>query len=293
MNRKALCVVFALFCSSIALGQNRGISANKPTCTTTAPQLFIVIDGATATDCTTGGGSSQVLCLCSGGSWAAVVSSALPQHLIDYSPDRAPTSCAACEEFTDGALSQTWTWGNQSSATETLAMDGATINFNGATGRTVRWLASPGAVNWTATMKARPGYNASGSGECVGMAVLESGTIATPTAFREFLHNNNGVDAWRVYGLKLSSYSAYVSTDTPVWAVDDLLPVYIQARYTTSTKGLVWAWSHDGMTWTTAAGLTLAADPTYIGRETCTAASIHQVDFFRVRTDANRNLSGE
>lgn len=299
--KKFVILVFLVLVSASAGAQDylyglpmyRGPVSAMGACGAAAPRLWVTTDSTAAGNCAAGNGSVQVLCLCSGGAWAAIGSATLPQHIQDYSPDRKPATCYACEEFTDGSLSQTWAWGNQSSATETLELDAVRINYSGATGRTVRWLAAPAATDWSVTARIMAGFNAAGSNECLGVAILESGSIATPTSFREFLYNNNGVDAWRLYGLKLSSYSAYVSTDTTVWALDDRIPIYVQARYTTSTKGLVWAWSADGMTWTAAGSLTLAADPTYVGHLSCTAGSVGLVSFFRLRTDANRNLSGE
>lgn len=107
--RRLVTATLALLLAAPLAAQERGLVANMGACSSRAPRLWIAVDGASVSDCSSGGGASQVLCLCSGGAWAAVGGS-LPQHLADYSPLRAPASCAICEEFTNGALAQTWAW---------------------------------------------------------------------------------------------------------------------------------------------------------------------------------------
>ena len=172
--------------AAVARGQERGTVAAMGACSTRAPRLWLVVDGATSTDCAAGSGTSQVLCLCSGGAWAALGTVLLPAHLAAYSPDRAPSSCATCDEF-DGSFTQTWAWVNQGTSTDSSSLSAATIVVSGASaGVTARAIALP-ASDFTVTTKVRVGSQAS-----AGLALLYSGTNASPTGFVELVTDWNG-----------------------------------------------------------------------------------------------------
>ena len=72
MRRRLILSALLLTLVAPAAAQERGIVARMGACQSTAPRLWLAVDGASSSDCASGGGSSQVLCLCSGGSWAAV-----------------------------------------------------------------------------------------------------------------------------------------------------------------------------------------------------------------------------
>jgi hypothetical protein len=84
-SRIALCVFLAFGLLLVGLaaalkGQPlrvppRRLVAQLGSCTVGSPKLVAVTDGANSSDCSTGGGSTEVFCYCKGGSWSASSSS--------------------------------------------------------------------------------------------------------------------------------------------------------------------------------------------------------------------------
>lgn len=274
--------------AAVARGQERGTVAAMGACSTRAPRLWLVVDGATSTDCAAGSGTSQVLCLCSGGAWAALGTVLLPAHLAAYSPDRAPSSCATCDEF-DGSFTQTWAWVNQGTSTDSSSLSAATIVVSGASaGVTARAIALP-ASDFTVTTKVRVGSQAS-----AGLALLYSGTNASPTGFVELVTDWNGSnETLRILAMTLTGINTWSSTEhTSGTYGRGYLPVYLQARYTYSSKALAWFVGFDGINWRASGTKTLAAHPSYAWRVRGATGDVYW-DWFRIRTDASRNLAGE
>lgn len=288
-----LLTILALTAAPVS-AQERGLISNMGACSSRAPRLWLVVDGASATDCASGGGTSQVLCLCTGGAWATVGGASLPQHVQDYSPLRKSASCAICEEFTDGALSQSWSWGNQGTSTETLELDRARINDSGTTRGSHRLVAAPAAgTDFTVTARLELALNSSSS-DYAGLSVIHGGTLASPTAVLVFGLNFNGTN-WNFLIQELTNYTTWSATTyTGGTLYNFASPIYLQGRYAQSTKVFTMFYSFDGLTWlgSVSATKTLSNHPTYLGRFNDTDRTVY-TDFFRVRTDANRDLAGE
>lgn len=121
MRRRDVMVLLLLLAGRAALAQERGLVANMGTCSSRGPRLWIALDGASSTDCATGAGTSQVLCLCAGGSWAAITASEASPRPLSF--DNAPASAHAYNcEFT-GALCSGW-----SLDTTATAIDSGTVS---------------------------------------------------------------------------------------------------------------------------------------------------------------------
>lgn len=96
-------LLLACLCAP-SVAQERGLIANMGTCAVTAPRLWIAVDAASTSSCGSGGGSSQVLCLCTGGVWSAVISGSA--RMVSF--DNPPASAGAYDcEFASG-LSNSW-----------------------------------------------------------------------------------------------------------------------------------------------------------------------------------------
>lgn len=124
MRRLALVLLFVVVAAAPRVqAQDRSRVSALGTCLSRAPRLAIVVDGASSTDCAIGGGSSQVLCLCSGGAWAAVGSGGGSTANLPVSFNHPPASAGAYDcEFTSGICSG---WSVDTSAT---AMDAGTVS---------------------------------------------------------------------------------------------------------------------------------------------------------------------
>ena len=286
--RVAISLLVPLLLAAPAAAQERGLIANMGSCSARAPRLWLALDAATATDCATGSGSSQVLCLCAGGAWSALGTALLPSHLAAYSPDRPPTSCATCDEF-DGSFTQTWAWVNQGTSTDSSSLSAAAIVVSGASaGVTARAVALP-ASDFTVTTKLHVGSQAS-----AGIALLYSGTNASPTGFVELVTDWNGSnETLRILAMTLTGINTWSSTEhTSGTYGRGYLPIYMQARYTYASKALAWFVGFDGINWRASGTKTLAAHPSYAWRVRGATGDVYW-DWFRIRTDASRNLAGE
>lgn len=213
-----------------------------------------------------------------------------------YDPDRPPSSCATCEEFT-GSFSQTWTWGNQGSATDVVEQGMGKIDGPGAgAGRVFRALAAPsGGTDFTVTAKMFSGYEFTYSTtDSNGIWILEDGTVAAPTKFYEIITYPTGNWGCGLYGLTMTGFNSWSSTQINFAASSACyVGLYIQARYTASNKHLDWYFSLNGRIWTWGALIVLTNHPSYVGRSNSDGTNPGYFEFFRIRTDADRNLAGE
>lgn len=403
MRRAASVLAAFALCAAAAVADS-GVAASRGTCPDGSPRHYFVVDGATATDCTTGGGTYDVECCCKNGSWAACSSSSggglastdidtsselrtivtdevgtgalmfgLDTAMADglscsasqvvrrnagdtafecatpssggsvifdigddggndstaiteistinddysavtepsadeaqinfakippyreYDPNRPPSSCATCDEFTNGT-SLTFRWQNQESSTATATNDGLLIAHPADyTGFSVYWFTGPdgSATDWA--MHAKVSFSFEASYNNAGIVVLATGTEATPTL----------IDMWRVYYgganiLQPMTSSDYVFTTTvnrgavPQTTSD---AHYFRISYVSATKVLSYAHSTDGYAYRLYGTRTLGAHPTTsFGLFVSSLAANGAEAFFhyvRVRTDANRLNAGE
>lgn len=222
----------------------------------------------------------------------------LPAWMSEYNPDRPPTDLGTggfAEEFTGGAFSQSWQWSNQGSATDVVEQGMGKITGPGAvTGRVWRALVPPNGVNFTVTAKMYPGFSTLNSTtDFNGIWLLDTGTLAAPTKFYDFGLYPSGNYNSGLYALTMTGFNAWSSTQINTMPSGSVQVMYLQGRYTASTKTLSWYYSQNGRIWTWGAAVVFTNHPSYVGRFNSNGADPAYFQFFRVRTDANRNLAGE
>lgn len=186
-----------------------------------------------------------------------------------YSTDRIPSSNtdAPCtDEFLTATESGTWRWGNQGSSTQALTGDVRQITIGAETTNVhVRWCTPPAATDWT--FGAKVSCFASNSANACGLAVLETGTEATPTALSFVLEGNgNGTP---VYVTKTSYTSAYAGTAGGPLTWGSLLTAGLthwqEITYVSSSKTIAYKISLDGIFWFQVNSKVLGANPVSLG----------------------------
>lgn len=410
MRLAARTALLALLLASPGWSQDRIPAAERPDCTTGGPVIVWLLEESSATDCdATGLGSTEALCCCSNGSWAAcasagggsgtvtsvglavpaewsvsgspvtasgtitiaeaaqaantcysgpvsggaaapsfraLVSADLPAHLIldlgddagddsvalkevatirddynaviessadkalidfakippyqQYDPNRPPSSCDTCDEFTGGtALS--FSWQNQESSTATAERDGLTLYHpTDASGIAAYYFTGPdgSATDWT--VHGRLSMLVSSASNYGAIGVLATGTEASPTLLYQIVFY--AADSLnRKVGLRsLTSYTAaqtVLGTDITV-SYSHYAVGYFALGYVSATKVLTAYYSGDGYIFRGFASTTLAAHPTTsfslnVSSTSATTPAYAFFHFIRVRTDANRNDVGE
>lgn len=215
-----------------------------------------------------------------------------------YDPDRPPSSCATCDEFTGDAASLTWRWGNQGASTIAYGLDQAELEVPVGSGENlrVRWTtgADGSATDWvtTASIVADP----KGNYNLAGLALIAAGDETTPTHIQTCARQHNGNNYVMAF-VRFNNYTTF-NSNTDATGSGEHLPTdwtgatYIQLRYVSSTKVLSCHWSLDGKrffeTFTT---LTLGAHPTtsigfFINAANPSVVTPLYVNWFRQRTDA-------
>jgi len=213
-----------------------------------------------------------------------------------YDPDRRPGSCAYCDEFLGDDDQLTWSWGNQGTSTITYQQDAAFLDIPAGTGANlrVRWTtgADGSATDWVVTMKV--GLKILDSSNGVGIALLYSGSEATPTGIRECTIASDFATLIE-YDLVSATHTNYTTLSGVNTTVDTGFsgtgPFWIRMRYDSSAKDLTCGWSVDGLSFYEAATQTLAAHPTTSVGFFANAANASVfpqlvVYWFRQRTDA-------
>lgn len=282
-------------------------AGGKTVCTLTDADTKITLDLGDD-----GGNDSTALAevATSGDTYAVVTEPSADKALLNLSRmptygeqhfDRPPASCFLCDEFTDGASTLTWAWGNQDSATVTLENDGLnldSVNTNEYHAYCIDTATHSMPVNSDQVWCAKVTATIDTPTEICGLAVVEAGTLASPTEISSFGPLNASVDgfagagytAWTLTGS--ASHAAYNFTTYDVLSSD---AVYIKMSYVDSTRAVTESFSFDGKRWqniTTGTATTLSADPVtwcIVGRN---AANCFW-DFVRLRTDAGRETCGE
>lgn len=217
-----------------------------------------------------------------------------------YDPDNQATSLGTSgwrEEWSGDAASQTWAWGNQDSATETIDNDAALLAGDGTDEFHARCTTAV-ATNADQTVTAKVWVeNLANTNNGAGIGVVIAGTVATPTALEVLYYQNASSDGYLFLGMTswtLAGASAHGSVETfwPIYSVTQV-PTYFQLRYTDSSRNLD-AWiSFDGLVFRqVGSSTTISADPVawcYLVRDDGDAV----VEWIQNRTDTNRNNAGE
>lgn len=257
---------------------------------------------ANPADCSTADGTEFAWRINAAGDLScAPVSYSAASPFDQYDPDRPPTSVGTggwSEEWTGNAASQTWTWGNQDAATESITYDSALVTGE-ATADENRIRTTAAATNADQVLSAKMilGENlvSNTNAGCL-LVVITAGTQATPTALQFFGTVDAATDVVHSYSdTDLNpSAGASVHASGTAWTEFDYMSSasYLQIRYTDSTRVMTFHISFDGMTWTPIGTVTPAADPLYWGYSV-RDHSICRWQFIRLRTDANRNDVGE
>lgn len=156
-----------------------------------------------------------------------------------YHPARSPGAAAgAIERWPGNVALLTWRWGNQGTATETVQNDAAYVELTGAqtSNLRVRWTTVTNSGDWVISMFLY-GIGFSSSGDFAGLALLETGTEATPTSLLLYgMHNNGGT-----LGLSMLTMTSYTSAMTLVAQTASVWNTqadgaWCQVRYKSSTK---------------------------------------------------------
>lgn len=113
VRRLALVAVALAASAGVCAAQQRGLVSNMGACAVASPRLYVVVDGASSTDCSVGLSTVQVLCLCANGSWAAVGAASSPRQVSFRNP---PASAGAYDCEFSGALCSGWALDTASTA---------------------------------------------------------------------------------------------------------------------------------------------------------------------------------
>jgi len=238
--------------------------------------------------------------------YGAVAESAADKALIDfakippyqqYDPNRPPSSCAACDEFT-GGTTLTWnTTDGLDGGGAVAEFDGYTINHSGTDETMVAWTDSPSSGNTDFTVTVKLSQFGSATNDGCGIAFLAAGTTASPTDMR-LVFVQTGTGAGLVVG-NATSYTASpsaASSDTFRFTTASVNTTvfYLQARYIDATRAITGWFSITGTHFFQigASATTASADPTKWGlmmRDDPTCV----FDWARARTDASKNSAGE
>lgn len=189
-----------------------------------------------------------------------------------YSPDRPPTSgtdAGSTDEFT-GGFGLTWRWQNQSSSTDTAAMDTSFIEVPSSGGRSMRtrWVTAPAAGDMSFATKITASLNV-GFNAC-GIAILSGGSEAVPTEIWQCGLLSNA-SHYQVLIQRYTDYATQSGTadSFTVQTSDPTVPqtFYILVSYVNSSKVItVWV-SLNGMDWRSYISTgTLANAPISVGR---------------------------
>lgn len=224
-----------------------------------------------------------------------------------YDPDAVPTLVSASSDEFDGSISGNWRWANQGSATDTYNHGSALMTVPKSAGSLrVRWVDAPSATDFTVTTKMLPLLGADGMGAnylSCGLILLVTGTEGTPTKLYGMGIDERGVDYENLW--HMNTY-----TDGTTWddydaadmgndaATAQRKPVWLQLRYTASTKNLAGCWGYNGVDFVCfSTTITLTAHPISVGRYIGEQGNVKSMTarffYFRTRTDANRNESGQ
>jgi len=226
-----------------------------------------------------------------------------------YHPDRTPVVCNMDEEFPGAAESLTWSWGNQGSAAIAYLPGMAYLTTDTTTGvqRRCRWITPPSGQNFMAVMKFYQ-VSATVSLGLSGMALIETGSIATPTLIIMSVVNagSNGI----IQGLSATSYTAAYAGigGSQSWGSGAVYarPNYALMTYNDTTKVTNWYYSYSGffgqIGGTSATQLlftrTLGAAPVALGffadnnsGATAMSGMTMWVEYFRVFTDGVHNAA--
>lgn len=244
----------------------------------------------------------QILKNSSGTSWScaadATGSGGAPYG--EYDPDNQATSLGTSgwrEEWTGDAASQTWAWGNQDGAAETIGSDSVLLAGDGTDEFHARCTTAV-ATNADQTVTAKLWIeNLANNNNGAGIGVVVAGTAASPTAIEVLYYHNAATDGYLFLGMTswaLAGASTHGSVESfwPIYSVTQV-PTFFQLRYTDSSRNLD-AWtSFDGKVFRqVGSSTTISADPVawcYLVRDDGDAV----VEWIQNRTDTNRNKAGE
>jgi hypothetical protein len=217
----------------------------------------------------------------------------------EYSAQRYPGSstlnATASDEFIS-ANNGNWSWGNQGTTTLTDEIGSEYLSFpaDATANLRCRWVAAPASGDYVATVYLTPRVpnNATTTGPSVMLSFLDTGSIATPTLIRNIKLFWRGTNTTAVAYDERTSYTA-ASTNATVVEIGQaarLQPVCLQARFTNSTKSMVFAFAPDCATWETVATKTFTNVPADLAvcgsAEASSLASQVREWWMRVRTDA-------
>jgi len=259
--------------------------STAPACAATDAYVYEVTDALNSKTCSTAGGSAKNTCVCSAGTVSVL------DDNPEYDPLRAPSSCAVCDEFTDGTPSLTWDCAQDDDATQTYHDDAV---FWDGTSASTNWKPcwtdppSSGNVNFTITI-AYTYDHSGGTGDDCGIAILSGGTAGSPTEVKWLVMANQATDG--VYYKFDTDYSDVSGSGVHGSGLSALHTFFynrnfLQIRYVDSTRVTTAYWSNEGVHWIAlpSASATLTNDPIKIGL-LVRRASECTFDFFRARTD--------
>jgi len=161
-----------------------------------------------------------------------------------YHPMRTPTSgldANSSDEFIGGVNSGIYTWGNQGSASVVGELDTLRLNIPAGTGVNRRGIFyTPPSGDWVMTTclgghmdKFWP------TGFVAGTAVIETGSIATPTLMSMQMFYRNTATGWNFGVYTATSYTAaYTLVADSATAGVQAPEGMIQIRYVSGTKSL-------------------------------------------------------
>lgn len=235
-----------------------------------------------------------------------------------YDPDKAPSSgldANSSDEFA-GSISGIWSWGNQGTATDTYSAGGAVLMApkNATNQMRCRWATAPSAVDFTVTAKianlgGRTDTSSTsdpaaymGTGPCVMI-----GTAASPTKiYCVYAYSDGSELVFRYMNVTSYLYGTFTETDTigtnyqyqTKTSYGLQRPNWYQLRYIASTKVLTACFAQNGIDFTCFGNTaTLASHPAFVGRFADPSGNTYDAYarffYFRTRTDASRNLSGQ
>ena len=236
--------------------------------------------------------------LFNGTSWIEVLGGA-SSTISKYHPDRTPTSLGTggvADDFISNTPALTYTAGNGADLTTAYTLETMHLSKPAAAGNSLsmNWFTGPdgSSTDWQFSAKVTPGLL--GVTNLIGISVLCTGTVATPTLLHHlFLYaaSATSMQAQHATQTSYTSAAAAVATSGSLDYLGASASWYLQFRYVSSTKTLTSSVSRSGYIFKPFGSSVLAAHPTTtmgpcISAISAGSAVEGRVHWLRARSDA-------
>jgi hypothetical protein len=183
----------------------------------------------------------------------------------EYHPDIPPDVMFATESWAGDVASQTWTWQNQGSATETIEFDGMRLtDVDGTNSLRCRFAAIlPSTGDFTVCAKVAARMTTSGNSG-VHMLVVTNGTLASPTELYNLQFQTASAALKELFYTRWTSYTsgASITGSFGQYGTAGNQQIYLMLQWDDGAGDLFAYVSRDGKEW----GNGLSTPGTIVGR---------------------------